>query len=75
MAKTNVPSRMTDNSFYPDTHGPPGTNTSDSNGLIPLLLPLRYNKASSVARRRTRNAPTAASVADPSGLKKLYDDK
>ena len=31
------PTKMTDGTFYPGTHGTP-------NGLIPLLLPLRYNK-------------------------------
>ena len=49
------------------------TNTVDSNGLIPLLLPLRHNKASSDLHKRTRNAPTAARVANPSVLKKLHD--
>ena len=41
------------------------TNTVDGNGLIPLLLPLRYNKASSAFQKRTRNASIVASVADP----------
>ena len=49
------------------------TNTVDSNGLIPLLLPLRYNKASSGLHKRTRNTPTAARFANPSVLKKLQD--
>ena len=49
------------------------TNTVDSNGLIPLLLPLRYNKASSGLYKRTRTTPNATRVANPSVLKKLHD--
>ena len=49
------------------------TNTVDSNGLVPLLLPLRYKKASSALLKRACNTPTAASVADPSVPKKLHD--
>ena len=49
------------------------TNTVDSNGLIPLLLPLRCNKASSGLHQRTRNAPNAARDANPSVLKKRHD--
>ena len=60
-----LPSGLTDNSLYLDKHGSLNTNTIDSNGLIPLLLPLRYNKASPAAHRRTFNASTAARVTDP----------
>ena len=48
------------------------TNTVDGNGLIPLLLPLRYNKTSSAFQKRTRNASIVASVAAPVP-KKLHD--
>ena len=51
----------------------PKTNTVDSNGLIPLLLPLRHNKDSSTLHKRTRNAPTAASVANSSVPRKLHN--
>ena len=49
------------------------TNTVDSKGLIPLLLPLRHNKASSTLHKRTRNAPIAASAANSSVPRKLHD--
>ncbi len=61
-----IPSRMTGHSLYADARASLNTNIIDNNGLIPLLLPLRYNKGSSVAHRRTCNGSTAASVADPS---------
>ena len=45
------------------------TNTVDGNGLIPLLLPQRYNKVSSAYPKRTRNTSIAASVTDPAPKK------